>query len=804
LFAVGGFSFKLRWARVAFTALCCSIAAVALSACTDRPQDVIDKVRAIDLLPAYPRAPEETAGARTQGPRRALYEGRVVEARADGDTEPQATPSGDGFELSFENAPITTVAKVILGDILGVGYTIDPRVQGTISLASGRPVPRSEVLYVLETALRINNVVLIKDTAGYRLVPAAEAAGGGNLDRKPPGRPPEPGFGITVVPLQHVSAQTLIKLLDSFATKPNSVRADPGRNLLIIQGTAPERRAAVETVLSFDADWMRGQSVGIYPVSNSTPEPLITELEKILDSGEGGLSQSVVKLQPISRLNAILVVTRKPELLRTVSNWISRLDHSDASTTGVKVYRVRYGDARQLARLLNEVFLGGPGTSTLDTAATAPGLGSVSTSSGAPGIGMPGGFGGGLGGGAGGGLAGSTGAGIGGGIGSSAAPSPSRPALSNTPQAPLGTDQGTGRNIAPGLDSLGGGTRAGGQSQNALLPNVRITADVANNALLIYANQESYRVIERALQQLDRPQLQVSIEATIAEVTLNDKLNYGVQFFLKSFDVGAARDKGSIVSQPLFGGTQLLSQVFPGFNFLIGAASEPRLILDALHTATDVKVLSNPSVVVLDNQVATLLVGDQIPITTGTATVLNSSNQVVSTIDYRNTGMILRVIPRINVNGNVVLDIEQEISNVSPTSVGALTPTISQRRVKSSISVASGQTVLLAGLISETRGRDSQGVPFMDQIPALGNAFSHSNNANGRTEIIVFIRPVIIRDSVDAHYVAEELRAKLAGQRTVLAPETPPPPTVRVPLSPPLISSPPPPAPAPVLAPASK
>jgi general secretion pathway protein D len=161
--------------------------------------------------------------------------------------------------------------------------------------------------------------------------------------------------------------------------------------------------------------------------------------------------------------------------------------------------------------------------------------------------------------------------------------------------------------------------------------------------------------------------------------------------------------------------------------------------------------------------------------------------------------MILRVIPRINVNGNVVLDIEQEISNVSPTSVGSLTPTVSQRRVKSSVAVASGQTVLLAGLISETRGRDSQGVPFLDQIPALGNAFSHTNNANSRSEIIVFIRPVIIRDSVDAHYVAEELRAKLTGQRTVLAPEGPPPPGVRPP--PPVVLPPPP---APVVTPTLK
>ena len=377
--------------------------------------------------------------------------------------------------------------------------------QGTISLASGRPVPKSEILYVLETALRINNVVLIRDTAGYRLVPAAEAVGSGNLDRSRAGAERrEPGFGITVVPLQYVSAPTLIKLLDSFATKPGSVRADPGRNLLIIQGTSVERRAAVETVISFDADWMRGQSVGIYPIRNSTPEPLIAELEKILDTGEGGLSQSMVKLQSVSRLNAILVVTRKPELLRTVSTWISRLDASDASTTGVKVYRVRYGDARQMARLLNETFATGSGAaSSLDTAATAPGSGSVMTTSG------------------------------------DRTPSVAHPALSNAPQQPLGTDQGAARNVAPGLDSATG-PRVAGQGPTALLPGVRITPDVVNNTLLIYANQESYRIIERTLHQIDRPQLQVSIEATIAEVTLNDNLNYGVQFFLKSSDSSAS------------------------------------------------------------------------------------------------------------------------------------------------------------------------------------------------------------------------------------------------------------------------
>ena len=191
---------------------------------------------------------------------------------------------------------------------------------------------------------------------------------------------------------------------------------------------------------------------------------------------------------------------------------------------------------------------------------------------------------------------------------------------------------------------------------------MRITADAANNSLLIFANQESYRIIEQTLRQLDRPQLQVGIEATIAEVTLNDRLSYGVQFFLKSSDIGLAPDKGSVINTV---GGAYCRGLSPASTSWWDQRPSRGFILDALHNVTDVKVLSNPSVVVLDNQVATLQVGDQIPVTTGTATVLNAANQVVSTIDYRNTGIILRVVPRINSNGTVVLDIEQEISNVA-------------------------------------------------------------------------------------------------------------------------------------------
>ena len=719
--------------------------------------DVFEKIRSIDLTPRFPSqvpSADASAGKRVKP---AVYPGSD-QPLVVGAARLQPTANGDGYDLNFESTPVASVAKVVLGDILGVGYIIDPRVQGTVSLASGRPVPKSNIVFVLENALRLSGVALIRDDVGYRLIPQVDAVGAGGVDSA---SHTEPGYGISVVPLQYVSAPTLLKLMDSFVTKPGMVRADAGRNMILIQGSSSERRSAIDLALSFDADWMRGQSVGIFPVQNSNPEPIIAELEKIMDSGEGGLSQNVVKFQKVDRMNAVLAVTRKPEVLRTVETWIHRLDNADTARTGVHVYNLKYGEARQVAGVLNSMFGSGGGgsASPLDSAASqlAPGSGLSSSSS-----------------------ATSSSSRL-----SAAGTSPS----SNGGLGSQSSGNGFGGSSSSGSFGAGGGAQSGlgltGNSQAGagllgggggapILQGVRITPDVVNNTLLIYASQENYTIIERTLRQIDRPQLQVGIDATIAEVTLNDNLNYGVQFFLSSNNLGLPADKGSVLNttanqSPSVASTAgsvagaFVNRAFPGFNFLIGSEAQPNVILDALHAVTDVKVLSNPSLVVIDNQVATLQVGDEVPVSTGSATVLTTNNTVVNTIDYRATGIILRVVPRVNANGNVRLDIEQEISNVPAASANSQTPTISERKVKSSISVASGQTVLLAGLISEQQSGGRSGIPILEQIPGLGEAFSNTTKAITRTELIIFIRPQIIRDSVDAHFVAEELRTKLRG-----------------------------------------
>jgi general secretion pathway protein D len=317
--------------------------------------------------------------------------------------------------------------------------------------------------------------------------------------------------------------------------------------------------------------------------------------------------------------------------------------------------------------------------------------------------------------------------------------------------------------------------------------NVRITADTADNAIVVYSNQEDYRAIERSLREIDRPKLQVAINATVAEVTLTDQLQFGVEYFFSnkhgnsvSFITPQTSTTGTGTTGTSTTGTGVdatavvqaavqpfLQSVLPGFNLILGPNAEPRVILQALSTLTEVRVLSAPSVVAMDNQPALLQVGDEIPITTGTATILTNTNSVVSTIQMQNTGVILKVLPHIHANGTIQMEIEQEVSDVvnSNSSQQTLTPTISQRRVHSTIAVTSGQTVLLGGLISDQNQKTKSGIPVLNDIPVVGDLFGTKSGQKQRTEIIMFIKPQLIRNSMDARGIAEDFRSGLTLMR---------------------------------------
>jgi general secretion pathway protein D len=716
--------------------------------------DAIDPIRNADLSAHFP-ATDGRSNTPRQSPRPLLYPGSGTNPEvppSDSGTEarvasvsPVAIVPGGGVEINFEDADISTVAKSLLGDVLQLNFAVDPRVQGNVTLASAGTIPRKDVLPVLEGVLRMSNAAIVHDGKLVKIVPIPEASGHAAVGAAAA----QPGFGVSVVPLQYVSASTVARTAENFVSRPGAIRVDPSRNFLLIQGTTSERQAVVDLIATFDVEWLRNQSVGVYPLKSTSPETIIQDLDRIFETNEGGQGQGVIRFQPVSRMNAVMVVTKNPSLLKQTTQWVQRLDRSDPTGTTVRTYRVKYGNAPQLAKILNDIFVGQRSGAIGDSPVNqiAPGAGAVRSRLDSLDRGTTGGSA----------------------ADRSSGAVSTTPATNATSRVATTFDSFSDRKGSDG-EIFGAAPAALGGTTHGLFPNVRITADAANNSVVVYSNQDEYRAIERQLREMDRARLQVAIDATVAEVTLTDSLQYGVQYFLTSSDAKIASDKGSA---GLFNAAQstaqssLLQRVLPGFNLLLGSEAQPRVILSALSSLTDVKVLSAPSLVVMDNQPALLQVGDEIPISTGTATVLaNSNTPIVNTIEMRSTGVILKVLPHVYSNGTIELEIEQEISNVANPTQQTLTPTISQRRIRSTVTVTSGQTVLLGGLISEREQRDNSGIPGLSQIKYLGDLFGNKSATKQRSEIIIFIRPQMVRNGIDARNVTEEFRERLGSMRS--------------------------------------
>jgi general secretion pathway protein D len=733
---------------------------------TFNSSDAAATVRNTDLSAKSPTQFDERSGGSDQALKPLLFPGTpadVAPASPDPDSgtgirTASAQPisfSGDGVEMNFESADIQTVAKTLLGDVLQQNFVVDPRVQGTVTLASVGPIARKDVLPAFESALRMQNAALVHDGKFLKIVPMPEAAEHTTISTGAG----EPGFGISVVPLHYVSATTVAHTAESLIGKSGALRVDKARNLVFVQGTTSEREAALDVISTFDVEWLRNQSVGVYPLKSTSPETMITELEKVFETQDGGPGQGIIRFQPISRMNAVMVVTKNPTYLQQTGAWVERLDRSDNNGTTVRTYRLKYGNAAQIAKVLGEIFgtqHSGSGGDTpinqisptttaaasridsLDKGGSMNNNGSSSTQSGT-------------------------------GLATQNSANTTIAAAFESFSDSKDKDGDASHNNAP-TSSLGSSGPKG------VFQNVRITADTVNNAVVVYSNQEDYRVIEAALRDFDRPRLQVAIDATVAEVTLTNELTWGVQYYLNNnqsslglFNATTAAAAATPVSgaaSAAAAAVPALQQALPGFNAVLGNAGLPRVILSALSSVTDVKVLSSPSIVVMDNQPALLQVGDEVPITTSSATVLSNSNTpIVNTIQMQNTGVILKVLPHVNANGTVQLEVDQEVSQVVNPNQQTLTPTISERRIHSTVAVTSGQTVLLGGLISDNDQKTTSGIPGLSDIKLIGGLFGNTDHTKTRTEIIIFIRPQLVRSGVDQRAVTEEFREKLQSMR---------------------------------------
>lgn len=613
-----------------------------------------------------------------------------------------ARRSEEGVLLNFEDANLRDVVATILGEVLDLNYLYDQRVQGRVTLQTVAPLTDDDTVATLELILRQNGAALVLRDGVYAILPIAEAGSVTQVPRLANGSVTlEPGFAVMIAPLKSASASELAGVLEPLAGFETTVRFDQNRNVLILTGSASDLTALRETITLFDVDWLDGQSYGLFPLRSAQADSIVTELEAVLGGPQSPIRDQVV-LQPVTRMNAVLVVTKRRKILEEMRLWIGRLDKDGgAGSDGVYVYRVENIPAIDLADALQQVFSQNGGSTLGGTDSFASNVETVSAESPADAEGGP-------------------------------------------PPAP----QARAQNAAP--------LTVGDEE------NVRIFANETNNSLVVRSSPETYRRIVSIIRQLDVAPLQVLIDATIAEVTLTDELDYGVQFFLSN-------SRRSIINTT--GNTNAVAANLPGFgaSFVKGGAE---VVLSALDQVTRLNIISTPRIMVLDNQSASLIVGDEVPIITQQQQGTDATSNIINQVTYRETGTSLSVAPRVSSSGLVTLDILQETSNVvESTSGGTLTPTISQRIIESSIAVQNGQTILLGGLIQEADRRTKSGIPVLSDAPVIGGLFGTRGNSTSRTELIVLLTPRVVRNPNEVRGITDELRARIQSLAPEFAPK---------------------------------
>jgi len=707
---------RRTWPRVALVSLCLMLTSCATlqEALDEAPAGGSDNaaVSAADT-PAektpeagQAAAPLENDAAAQRTPTIDLGTGTFINRQANSNAPLTVTNGGD-IVLSFASASVRDVARVVMSEVLGLNYAVDPQVDGTITLQTSRPLPRSAVLPAFENVLQLIGAAVVPVDNLYKIVPVAEAPRQAQRIRIGSQRLPRGSqYAIQIVPLEFVAAREMQRILEPLVTQGAIVRADTARNLLVLAGPGREMQTWLSLIDTFDVDWLAGMSFGLFPLDFADATSVIGDLENIVGAANDAPLDGALRFVPLERLNAVLVISAQPAYIARAEKWINQLDEStDQAGRRLFVYYIQNGSAADLAQVLGDIFQAAEARDRPGQPAVAPNLRPVVVRS------------------------------------------PDAQAQDNAPQGNAAAQQRQASTVA--AQAASGGTSLVFEGEQ----EVRIIADEANNALVVLATPSDFRMVERALTKLDIPPLQVLVEATIAEVTLTDTLSYGIQWFFKN---------GVSTFNLSTGSSDTLSSTFPGFSYVL-SVPDLRVVLDALDEVTDVKVVSSPQLMVLDNRTARLQVGDQVPVVTQQAqSVTQEDTPLVNSVEQKDTGVILSVTPRVNAGGLVIMDIEQEVSDVvATTSSGIDSPTIQTRKISSSIAVQSGQTVALGGMIKEKVTDTKTGLPILHKIPIIGALFGSTSETTVRTELLILLTPRVAGTQGEARAVTDELRQRM-------------------------------------------
>ena len=606
-----------------------------------------------------------------------------------------------GVALNFERASIREVAKVVLGDVLKENYTVEPGVEGEVTINSSEPIPRDALVPTLESLLQTQGAVLYRDDTGkYRVAARANLKGRGFM---PSTGQIKAGYSMQVVTLRYIPAAEMQKILEPLASPDAFVRVDPNRNMLVLAGTSSELSNLMATIKTFDVDVLKGMSVGLYRVKNVEASVVAKNLDALFGESGNSPMAGMIKIMPIEHMNSIMIISANPDYLKDMKDWVDRFDQvSPTAGQQLFVYQVQNGDAEHLAEMLNQIFGGKKSSSSKVT-------GSGNTSSLAPGL----------------------------------------------PPATVG---GNGQNAAatpePAKTMLGGGSGGEGLTINPDA-EARIVADKTNNSLMIMCNNDTYQQILEAVKQIDTMPMQVQVEASIMEVSLTDGLEYGLQWYFKNNMLGK-NGKGMLDLDSSSG----LSAEVPGFSYsLTGNDGAITGVLNALAKKSKLRVLSSPSILVLDNQTASIRVGDQQPVFTGSTTT--DGGVVTQSVQYKDTGVSLQVTPHVNSNGLVKMDLQQDVTDVGEIDSATGQRSFLQRNIKSNIAVKSGETIVLGGLMRDNSTDGKSGMPVLSDVPVVGNLFSSTSHNGTRTELLVLITPTAIKSQRDLSKTGEEMRDRM-------------------------------------------
>jgi general secretion pathway protein D len=636
--------------------------------------------------------------------------------------------SGGGASFNFEGESVHAVVKAILGDMLGQNYVIAPGVQGTVTLGTPKPVSPAQAMTLLEQVLAQNNARMVYSDGRYNIMPADQALSGTLAPRTGPASNAR-GFEVRVVPLRFISASEMKKVLEPYA-RPNAiVGIDSTRNVITLSGTRSELENYLRTVEIFDVDWLSGMSVGVFPLESGRASKVVADLEKVFGESSKTPSAGMFRFMPLEGANAVLVITPQSAYLDQIQDWLERIDGAGEGSR-LFSYELKYIKAKDLADRLAEVFgAGRSGGNGQDTggnypASLMPGTDPVSIKDGADGGSVD--FGG----------------------------------SNSSGDASSSTGSGTGGG------SLSLNQRSGGNGSVTLEvegDRVGVSAVEETNTLLVRSSATAWKSIKDVIEKLDVMPMQVHIEAQIAEVQLTGDLEYGVNWYFENAVNAAApggaalpsalgRDIWGDISGSITGSTGL------GWTFLGRNAAA---VVKALDKVTNLHLLQTPSVFVRNNSEATFNVGTRIPIESVSFNPGTGTDGTYSQVQYLDTGVILKVRPRITKDGMVFLDIVQEVSSPGPVPAdGSGNVRIDTRKLKTEAAIQSGDTVMLAGLIKDSVDNGSSGVPFLSKIPVLGSLFGTKTQNTERTETIVLITPTIIRNPQEARNLTDEYGQK--------------------------------------------